>query len=344
MKTPSPLQPDVRNLLDEIQTRLQKLLQDTEAFAQQEGLPVVALPEVAPRPPLTIAIDPAAQLAFMRALAGVKTVQEGRPDWWIKVALRKWNYACAYCGRSITENDRKRHNHEGQPTVDHLIPLTVGGPHHHDAVVACCLACNASKGRLDWLTWDKAVDKKAIRELRAKLSRESWNHLAPDPVKVKTKLKVERMLAARWEHPRFLCHASITSGGAFIGVANTLHAPREFSWILRHHGGKPVQHERTASTPHLSVFSFDQPAQALDATWALIERNALVRRLDLSPEFADATPRDREALAMWPYSFPNVGNLVKRRWDKPNGFRGHSQAWREGRVSKGTDGRWVIRD
>ena len=305
---------------------------------------MVEQPSVAPRPPLTIAINPAAQAAFMRALAGVKSIQENRPDWWLKVALRKWDYACAYCGRAITEDDRQPRNHEGQPTVDHLIPLTVGGPHHHDAVVACCLACNVSKGRHDWLTWGKAIDKKAIKALRAKLSRECWNHLAPDPIIVKTKLKVERMLTARWEHPRFLCHASITAGGAFIGVGNTLNAAREFSWILRHHGGKPVHHEKTAATKHLSVFSFDQPQAALDAIWALIERNALLRRLDLSPQFPDATPSDCEALAMWPYSFPNVGNLVKRRWDKPNGFRGHSQAWREGRVSKGHNGQWVVRD
>jgi hypothetical protein len=336
--------------ISDIRARFEASVARTKAILelhdQQHPAPApdVVVEQPAPLLPLVVPVLVEAQGAFIQALLKTKSIKDYRPDWWLQVAMRKCGYQCAYCGCSLTADDRLRHNHAGQPTVDHLIPLTVGGPHHHEAVVASCLACNTSKGMRDWIRWGKATDPKAIKALRAKLSRECWNHLAPDPETTRTKLKIERMLEARWKHPRFRAHASITTGGAFIGVKDIHNAVPIFPWMQRHHGGHLVDGLKKQAGQVLSVFAFEDQRAALDAIWELIAHNALVRRLDLSPAFPDATPSDNEAWADWAETFPNIGNLVKRRWNKPSGFRGHSQAWREGRVIKSANGNWVVHD
>lgn len=338
---PSP-NPSTAEPLADLLARAHSFLEQRERNEQPTREPLPIKPP--PSPPLVVPVLPEAIAAFKAALIATKAHTDHAAEWWTKVAYRKWAGRCAYCDRALQPAGTAGVAPAHRATCDHVIPITVGGPDHHEAVVLACVSCNSSKGQSDWISWGKAIDKKAIRALRTKLSRESWNHLAQDPTKTKTKLKIDRMLEARWSQPRFLCHASINTGGAFIGWKDGTNVPTDVIWQLRQFGGKEVKELGRGQGRHRWVFCFDQPARALDAIWALIERNALVRRLDLSPEFPDATPSDSEALTMWPYSFPNVGNLVKRRWDKPNGFRGHSQAWREGRVSKGSDGRWVVRD
>jgi hypothetical protein len=337
----SPTTSNTETLAD-LLARAHKFLERRDRSEQQAREPLPTEPPVSP--PVIVPVLPETLGAFKAALIATKPHTNHAAEWWTKVAYRKWAGRCVYCDRELQPLGTEGVDPAHKATCDHLIPITVGGPDHHEAVVLACMSCNASKSQSDWITWGKGTDKKAIRALRAKLSRESWNHLAQDPVKTKTKLKIERMLEVRWAQPRFLCHASLNTGGAFIGWKDGSNVPTDVIWQLRQFGGKEIKELDRGQGRHRWVFCFDQPAQALDAIWALIERNALVRRLDLSPAFPDATPSDSEALALWPYSFPNVGNLVKRRWDKPNGFRGHSQAWREGRVSKGSEGRWVVHD
>lgn len=50
-----------------------------------------------------------------------------------KAILVRDQYTCAYCGREAT-------------TVDHIIPVSLGGDAHPSNLVACCVACNSSKG------------------------------------------------------------------------------------------------------------------------------------------------------------------------------------------------------
>jgi hypothetical protein len=53
-----------------------------------------------------------------------------------KAILVRDQYTCAYCGREAT-------------TVDHIIPVSLGGDAHPTNLVACCVACNSSKGGIN---------------------------------------------------------------------------------------------------------------------------------------------------------------------------------------------------
>jgi hypothetical protein len=296
-----------------------------------------------PQVPEMVPVLPEAQAAFLQLLSAVSAPAGRHADWWLNVAMRAWDNQCAYCDRLLTLDDSLRVNHAGQPTVDHLVPIACGGPDHHEAVVLCCFGCNAGKGQKDWVVWGKAKDKVRIRAMRRKCGGESFNHLAPDPSVTKTKQKIVAMLDARWAHPRFRVHASVTRGGAFLAVKDRRLAQPEFSWIARHHGGKEINAGEARQQGTALVFSFERPRDALCTIWTLIERNALIRRLDLSPAFPDATPGDDEARANWAFTSPNVADLVRRRFSTRI-CRTHSPAWKEGLVSKGADGTWIVRD
>jgi len=335
---------DIRARFEASVARTKVILERADQLFPAPAAPVVVEPPV-PLPALVFPIIPEAKAAFLATLLATRPHNNPGPDWWTKVAYRKWGGHCVYCGREVPPLDTPDVNQADKASADHLIPISVGGPDHHDAIVLACVSCNCAKRQRDWIMWGKAVDKKAIKALRMKLSRECWNHLAPDPVAVRTKLKIERMLDARWEHPRFLCHATITAGGGFIGWKDGSHVPPAMIWLLRQRGADAFNDgDHRGKGRNLWVFSFTDQRAALDAIWELIAHNALVRRLDLSPAFPDVTPEDSGPLADWAQSFPHVTYLVKRRWHKPSGFRGHSQAWREGRVTKGANGNWVVHD
>ena len=57
--------------------------------------------------------------------------------------LLAWDYRCAYCGEELGN----------RPTIDHIVPKAQGGPTVPSNLVACCLACNASKGHQPWREW-----------------------------------------------------------------------------------------------------------------------------------------------------------------------------------------------
>ncbi len=54
--------------------------------------------------------------------------------------LNRFNFLCAYCGKDI----------HFDPTQDHVIPLSKGGPHTIDNVVPACRRCNSSKHDNIW--------------------------------------------------------------------------------------------------------------------------------------------------------------------------------------------------
>ncbi len=58
-----------------------------------------------------------------------------------KDILDAWNNVCAYCG-----SDRAH-------TLDHIIPRARGGPTKRGNLVACCGACNLSKGAEEYFLW-----------------------------------------------------------------------------------------------------------------------------------------------------------------------------------------------
>jgi hypothetical protein len=58
-----------------------------------------------------------------------------------KDILDAWENTCAYCG-----SDRAH-------TLDHVIARAQGGPTKRGNLLACCGACNLSKGAEDYLLW-----------------------------------------------------------------------------------------------------------------------------------------------------------------------------------------------
>jgi hypothetical protein len=67
-------------------------------------------------------------------------------------------WMCAYCYRRLSPNTERRSftstlgttymrvvQHAGMACIDHVIPLSLGGPDHIDNYVLCCKACNTRK-------------------------------------------------------------------------------------------------------------------------------------------------------------------------------------------------------
>jgi len=54
------------------------------------------------------------------------------------------NWRCQICGKKL--NNKRKMPHPLTATVDHIIPLSLGGSHKKDNVQCACLGCNQSKG------------------------------------------------------------------------------------------------------------------------------------------------------------------------------------------------------
>jgi 5-methylcytosine-specific restriction endonuclease McrA len=57
-------------------------------------------------------------------------------DEWLAV-MRMYNWHCAYCGQSLSTRETR--------TIDHVVPLALGGAHTPLNLVAACRFCNNSK-------------------------------------------------------------------------------------------------------------------------------------------------------------------------------------------------------
>ena len=294
--------------------------------------------------PECVPMQPAALDEFARILR-MGSRNPTPPDWWVKVAHHEWGGRCAFCGRLLLI-DAGLGRCEEQPTVAALVPVSIGGPHLHDAVVLSCSTCKAALGNRDWLAWGKAADRQTRKRLRVMRDRigtaESFNHLARNPAECWTKLKVERLLTERWAQPRFCVQAALTTGGCFLGAKDRELPPAEFAAIAWAHHGQRADVPDTDPRQRQVVFNFQRPRECLAAVWDLIGVNAWVRRSDLRPVADFATPADDAALAEWVFVSPNVGDLVRRAYAKPTGFKRHSQEWRAGKVTKGKEGRWAV--
>ncbi|BFI94966.1 MAG: hypothetical protein RSP_04760 [Rhodanobacter sp.] len=171
---------------------------------------------------------------------------------------------------------------------------------------------------------------------------ETFNHLAPEPGTVWTKLQVEKLLAARWSQPRFAVQASMSEGGCFIGVKNRTRPPSEFTAIVWANHGKAVDVPDAAPGNRQAAFYFARPRDCLAAIWELVSVNAWVRRSDLRPAADFLPPVEDPAQASWVFVSPNVGDLVRRDYAKPTGWKRYSKEWKAGKVSKGADGNWAV--
>jgi len=95
---------------------------------------------------------------------------------WLRPAKRMAIYArdghrCVYCGGN---------GDDSKLTLDHLLPVELGGTNVAKNLVTCCIGCNSAKGKkslrrfLDWLS-EKGIDieevKIRIRRLRRRTLR-----------------------------------------------------------------------------------------------------------------------------------------------------------------------------
>ena len=62
-----------------------------------------------------------------------------KAEWLALVAA--FDYCCAYCTKRVSL------------TIDHVVPLIMGGEHSIDNVLPACVSCNCSKGGKNLLVW-----------------------------------------------------------------------------------------------------------------------------------------------------------------------------------------------
>jgi 5-methylcytosine-specific restriction endonuclease McrA len=75
-------------------------------------------------------------------------IQQLRREWLIEL-LRGQNGLCAYCGMSILpRKDRSTDPNSTYATVDHIVPLSCGGPDDIENTLAACNKCNKAKGSM----------------------------------------------------------------------------------------------------------------------------------------------------------------------------------------------------
>jgi hypothetical protein len=91
--------------------------------------------------------------------------------------------------------------------MDALVPEDLGGPHHLDAMVACCATCQRAKGGRDVLLWKPDLPD-SLRKRR--------NHLKVDP-----------------DRPRFACAVARTVTGGYLGWRSAADVPPEVVFRLR---------------------------------------------------------------------------------------------------------------
>ncbi|MFP4345307.1 MAG: HNH endonuclease [Anaerolineales bacterium] len=73
-------------------------------------------------------------------------VPQRKAHWSRRGVLRRDNYTCAYCGAHLEERRRGRVLTKRDFTVDHVLPVSRGGPNSWSNTVCSCWWCNQQKG------------------------------------------------------------------------------------------------------------------------------------------------------------------------------------------------------
>lgn len=72
-------------------------------------------------------------------------------------------YVCYYCGKKLVPN-------HFTTTVDHIIPVSLGGTEEPENLVSCCVKCNSEKSSLLPSEWAKRIEWK-IAETKQSIKR-----------------------------------------------------------------------------------------------------------------------------------------------------------------------------
>jgi hypothetical protein len=250
---------------------------------------------------------PEALSAFVQAIEAARYPSPRLPGWWLASAMKKFDGLCAYCGQDAGR----------APDVDAVIPAVAGGPQRPDAAVLTCKACRQGRGRRDMLLWKPNASPK-LRAMRAALALDSWNHLSRDRADMKTPAKAGEVITTRWQHPRFHCHGALLSTGGFIGWREAAQVPSavQLRLVFDHSAWRLRQSMKNTHRRNNTPAVFWVPTQqgALDALWDVIERNGLVRRVDLSDPSSPIHEAQSDLSSDWAMVFPTVADLVRQRW------------------------------
>lgn len=204
------------------------------------------------------------------------------PAWWRPRARRQWNDRCAYCARALSSKT--------VVCLDHLIPPAVGGPHHVDAVVPCCVSCRRAKAGRDLLMWRREPIGD-VYAMRLRLAQDAHNHVGP----------TDEDRWRRWRHPRFACHAMAVDGGVLIGWRRMTDAPiGAYICLGIDHGATACRASRFDGTGPVVYWAVDADGDRR-VLRDLIEQNAWVRPVsaadvDTLPAWLFATPGGIRAL------------------------------------------------
>lgn len=82
----------------------------------------------------------ARKTARRRALLARVEYEHVSPD----AVFRRDGWCCYLCGCQLTREGGRYS--PAYPTIDHVVPITLGGPHTYANIRAACLRCNSSKG------------------------------------------------------------------------------------------------------------------------------------------------------------------------------------------------------
>lgn len=79
--------------------------------------------------------------------------------------VRKYGkLTCEYCGRKDLKSNHNG-NHRDAATIDHFIPLKLGGNNSWENLYICCRECNQSKGCLHPLEFKQEYYNKKLNDL-----------------------------------------------------------------------------------------------------------------------------------------------------------------------------------
>lgn len=251
-------------------------------------------------------------------LAGVELQQSRLPSkpierWRGPTIIRNHAGRCVYCDAQVACPNAGKEFSEGLPlVVDHLLPMQLGSPHEEANLVASCPVCASSKGNLDWLSWGFASSPVAALELRARrlqVLAVSANHLVRDGAKAKTRLTVEKILRARWAHPRTNVHAALTVQGGLLSWGRRARPTKEMTGYLAGLGAR--QWQGHGEVWHLAASDFH------NAVWFVIDRNCWLQRVDLGEALPDPTPQGEQD-GRWHESYTDIGDIHRRRHKLPS--------------------------
>jgi hypothetical protein len=227
-----------------------------------------------------------------------------RDEWWRhRLVFDQQETRCVYCGAMLSLNKKGGPGRRG--CMDHLVPLFHVGPQETKNLVPACYPCHLAKRSSDLLMWEppriKPAMYQSLLERRLRMLAWSANHVLRKPGLGKRKDTVLRHLHRRWEHPRVAAWAALTDEAGFISLVAPNTLPENLVPMLRSLRAEPVRTLLFRVPPH----------RFHDAVWALIDHNALVRRIDL-PGHPDPTP-DEPGDSQWHATFSSVLDVKRRR-------------------------------